>query len=186
MGLRRKKTFGVYREAAKVRAYDERPMLPDGIHLQVFLSRNDHRQPFFLICEKDTLLLVFGGTGRVEFRDTGVLWFPLQPGDHIYIPAGAPTRIDPSPGEELLVLRYKPAEAGLEGVAWYCEGCNAELHRHVFDTATTVPQAGYIEGVEAFNADARSCECGVEHPSVELDRYRWEQLASELASDLTG
>ena len=181
MPLRRKKTFIVFREAEKAGPYDERPMLPDKVQTQVCLSRNDHPQPFFLICAKDTLLAVFSGTGRVEFKHTGVLHFPLVPGDHVYIPAGAPTRVLPQ--TECVLLRYKAHEPGLEAVAWYCEGCDAELHRHVFDTATTYPQEGYLAGCRAFNADEalRSCEgCGWQHPQIDLAPYRWEQLAAQL------
>jgi mannose-6-phosphate isomerase-like protein (cupin superfamily) len=184
VSLRRKKTFVVYREAKKVGAYDERPMLPDDAHVQLCLSRNDHPQPFYLVCEKDTMLVVFAGRGRLAFKDTGVLYFPLEPGDHVYIPAGAPSRIVPEPGSELIVLRYKAQVPGLEGVAWYCDSCGAQLHRHVFDTARTVPQAGYLAGARAFNADAslRSCTCGSHHPALDLGRYRWEQLAAALTA----
>ena len=182
MSLRRKKTFVVYKEAQKVGAYDERPMLPDHIHLQVYLSRNDHPQPFWLICEKDTMLVCFAGTGRVAFQDTGIRWFPFEPGDHVYVPAGAPTRL--LPDSETVVLRYKAQNPGLEGVAWYCEGCGLELYRHVFDTADTVAHRGYVDGTQAFNADSelRTCtRCAAVHPEVDLGRYRWEQLAADLA-----
>lgn len=35
MPLRRKKTFVVFKEAETVGPYDERPMLPDDVHLQI-------------------------------------------------------------------------------------------------------------------------------------------------------
>lgn len=181
MPLKRKKTFRVFREAKKLGPYDERPMLPADVQLQIFLSRNDRPQPFFLICEKDSLLMVFSGTGRVEFKHTSVHWFPLAPADHVYVPAGAATRLLPE--TESVIMRYKAREAGLEGVAWYCERCGGELHRHVFDTAQTVPQAGYLAGTQAFNADEalRRCgTCAAVHPSVDLEGYRWEQLAADL------
>jgi hypothetical protein len=181
MSLPRKKTFVVFREAAKVGPYDERPMMPDDIQLQVGLSRNTHRQPFFLICEKDTLLAAFSGKGRVEFELTNVRYFPFEAGDHVYVPGGAPTRIDPE--SESLILRYKAREPGLEAVAWYCETCHAELYRHVFDPAKLPPQAGYLAGCEAFNADAslRGCEaCDRQHPSIDLSPYNWAELARQL------
>jgi 3-hydroxyanthranilate 3,4-dioxygenase len=181
MPLRRKKTFVVFREAGKLGPYDERPMLPDDVHLQICLSRNDRPQPFFLICEKDTLLAVFSGIGKVEFRGTNVAWFPLAPGDHVYVPAGAPTRLVPD--TESVIMRYKAREPGLEGVAWYCEGCNAELYRHVFDTRVTYPQAGYLAGTAAFNAheDRRRCgRCQTIHPNVDVSGYRWEELLADL------
>ena len=52
----RKKTFQVWREAAKVGAYAEMPMLPDDKQVQVHLSKNDRPQPFYLICGKDCCL----------------------------------------------------------------------------------------------------------------------------------
>jgi hypothetical protein len=33
--------------------------------------------------------------------------------------------------------------AGLEGVAWYCDKCDAEIYREVWDTATTLSQLKY-------------------------------------------
>ena len=181
MPLPRKKTFVAFREAAKLGPYDERPMLPEDIHTQVCLSRNTHRQPFFLICEKDTLLTAFSGTGRVEFELTNVRHFPFEPGDHVFVPAGAPTRIDPD--SESLIMRYKAREAGLEAVAWYCESCHAELYRHVFDTAKVPAQEGYLAGCEAFNGDPtlRHCQaCDREHPPIDLSPYNWADLARQL------
>lgn len=181
MPLRRKKTFVVFKEAPNVGAYDERPMLPDDVQLQICLSRNDHAQPFHLICEHDTLIAVFSGTGKVEFKDTGIRYFPLIAGDHVYVPAGAPTRLLPS--TESLIMRYKPRDAGLEGVAWYCESCGGELYRHVFDTRETFPQEGYLAGTRAFNDDEqrRHCSpCGTVHPPIDLGRYNWESLAAQL------
>ncbi|HLT35416.1 MAG TPA: hypothetical protein VK034_04000 [Enhygromyxa sp.] len=183
MPLARKKTFVVFNEAPKLGPYDERPMLPDSIQTQVFLSRNDRPQPFHLICEKDTLIAVFAGTGAVHMQLTSVRSFPLEPGDHVYVPAGTPTRLVPS--SESIIMRYKAQHPGLEAVAWYCESCETELFRHTFDTAKTCSQAGYLDGCRAYNEDAgrRKCSsCGREHPAVDLAGYRWEQLAEQLAS----
>jgi mannose-6-phosphate isomerase-like protein (cupin superfamily) len=181
MPLPRKKTFVVFKEAGKLGPYDERPMLPDDVGLQICLSRNDHPQPFHLICEQDTLIAVFSGTGKVEIKLTGINYFLLAPGDHVYVPAGTPTRLVPE--TECVIMRYKAREPGLEGVAWYCESCGDELFRHVFDTRETYPQEGYLAGIRAFNADEhrRHCEaCDVVHPTIELGPYRWEQLAAQL------
>jgi 3-hydroxyanthranilate 3,4-dioxygenase len=181
MPLPRKKTFVVFKEADKLGPYDERPMLPDDVHLQICLSRNDHPQPFHLICQHDTLIAVFSGTGKVEIKQTGVNYFPLVAGDHVYVPAGAPTRLVPE--TECVIMRYKPREPGLEGVAWYCEKCGDELFRHVFDTRETFPQEGYLAGTRAFNEDEsrrRCTACDMVHPPVELGPYRWEQLAAQL------
>ena len=176
----RKKTFQLWREAAKVGAYDEMPMLPDDIQIQVHLSRNDRPQPFHLICEKDTLLLLMSGGGAVEFKGTSVDRFPMKPGDFVYVPGGAPHRIAPS--EESVVLRYKPQQPGLEGVAWYCPHCGAEIYREVWDTAKAVPQDMYQKIGERFAGDAalRTCSgCGTVHPPPDLAGLRWTEAARQ-------
>ncbi|MCX4243743.1 cupin domain-containing protein [Paraliomyxa miuraensis] len=179
MPLPRKKTFMVFREAARLGAYDERPMLPADVQTQVYLSRNDVPQPFFLVCEKDTVIAVFSGEGQVQLRATSVRTFPLEPGDHVYVPAGVPTRLVPR--TESVILRYKAREAGLEGVAWYCDACEeVELHRHVFDTEHTLAHEGYLAGCRSFNAEParrRCSRCERVHPPVALEGYRWEELA---------
>ncbi|MEZ4296295.1 MAG: hypothetical protein R3B70_15095 [Polyangiaceae bacterium] len=183
MPLPRKKTFLVFREAQKLGPYDERPMLPEDTHLQICLSRNDRPQPFFLCCEKDTLLAVFSGKGSVDFKETGALRFPFEAGDHVYVPGGAATRIVPD--GECVILRYKAREAGIEAARFYCETCGEELYRHVFDTAKTPSQEGYLAGCTAFNNEdaLRHCEgCGAEHPVIDLSPYRWQALADNLRS----
>lgn len=182
--MARKKTFQTFREAKKAGPYDERPMLPDEIDLQVHLSRNDRPQPFFLICEKDTLIAQLAGAGHVEFKGTAVNAHPLVPGDYVYVPAGAPHRLVPD--GECVTFRYKPVNPGLEGVAWYCAGCGGEVHRDVWDTAETLPQEGYLDACRRFNADAalRICaKCGAEHPAVDLAPYRWEAIAAEIRAE---
>ncbi|MFO7562876.1 MAG: hypothetical protein R6X02_09565 [Enhygromyxa sp.] len=183
MPLPRKKTFVVFKEAPKVGSYDERPMLPDSVGTQVYLSRNDRPQPFYLICEKDTLIAAFAGTGSVQLQLTSVRSFPLEPGDHVYVPAGAATKLVPE--TESIILRYKAQHPGLEAVAWYCESCETELFRHTFDTALTHAQEGYLEGCRAYNEDPgrRTCsKCRREHPGVDVAGYGWEELASQLRS----
>jgi hypothetical protein len=54
----------------------------DEIH-SVHLSRNEEPQPFYLICEKDTLVVVFPGTGRIEREFTSVRSFSLKAGDRV-------------------------------------------------------------------------------------------------------
>ena len=83
----RKKTFQLWREAAKLGAYDEMPMLPEDKQVQVHLSKNDRPQPFYLICGKDTLLSLMSGAARVEFKGTAVDSFTLKPAGFVYVPA---------------------------------------------------------------------------------------------------
>jgi 3-hydroxyanthranilate 3,4-dioxygenase len=183
----RKKTFQLWREAAKVGAYDEMPMLPEDKQVQVHLSRNDRPQPFYLICGKDTLLSLMSGAAKVEFKGTGIDHFALNPGSFVYVPAGAPHRIVPS--ETSIMMRYKQMQAGLEGVAWYCDNCDAEVYREVWDTAAVVSQAKYEEVSSRFAADAllRQCrQCGSTHPAPDLAGFRWSEVARAIASESAG
>jgi mannose-6-phosphate isomerase-like protein (cupin superfamily) len=177
----RKKTFQVLREGRKVGAYDDMPMLPDDIQVQLHLSRNDRPQPFHLICERDTLLLVMSGAATVEFKGTSVDRFALKPGDCVYVPSGTPHRIVPS--EESIMLRYKAQQPGLEGMAWFCEACDAELHREVWDTATALSQDMFSSLGARFAADPalRTCKsCGAVHPAPDLGTFRWAEAAKEI------
>ena len=52
----RKRAFNIFQQAREAGPYDEYPVLPAEIDPQLHLSRNDRPQPFFLICERDTVL----------------------------------------------------------------------------------------------------------------------------------
>ncbi|MGO9700922.1 MAG: cupin domain-containing protein [Xanthobacteraceae bacterium] len=183
----RKKTFQAWREAAKLGPYDEMPMLPDDKQVQVHLSKNDRPQPFYLICGKDSLLSLIAGAAKVEFKGTAVDHFALTPGSFVYVPAGAPHRIVPT--GSTVMMRYKQMHAGLEGIAWYCDDCDAEIHREVWDTATTVSQLKYEEVTSHFAAHAslRTCRhCGSTHPAPDLEGFRWSDVAREIAAESPG
>lgn len=173
--------FMTFKEAASAGSYDELPMLPAGVDPQLHLSRNDVAQPFYLICSKDCTLVQMSGRARIRFAVGSVRYFDAVPGDFVYVPAGAPHRIEPA--EPGIQYRYKAAETGTEGVAWYCESCGSEVWRTVWDTASTVPQRGYLEACETFNADEgrRTCrQCGSLHPAVRFPVERWSQIAAQL------
>ena len=173
-----------FASAAAAGPYDERPMLPDTLDLQLYLSKNDRRQPFFLICQHDTVLFALSGAGHVEYKDTSVLRHVYEVGDHLYIPAGVPHRIAPT--AETIQYRYKLPESELEGVAWYCEQCGHELYREVSEIAAEMPQAAYLRICQGFNADPsrRTCKsCGTIHPTIDLAPYRWAQIAEELSAE---
>ena len=183
--MARKQRFAAFDEAAKRGPYDEYPMLPAGIDPQIHLSRNDRPQPFFLICEHDTVLINMSGQGRVEFPDGPVRYHPVVPGDFVYVPSGTPHRIIPD--GECVQLRYKADHPGLEAVAWFCEECDAEVAREVFDTAQEISQDGYLRACRAFNAAAerRKCAaCGHTHDEIDLAPYRWEAVAAEVRADI--
>jgi hypothetical protein len=164
--------------------YDERPMLPETLDLQIHLSRNDRPQPFFLVCEHDTVLFALSGEGHVEYRDSTVLRHNYEVGDHLYVPAGVPHRIVPA--SETVQYRYKLPESELEGLAWYCEGCGNELYREIFEIKAELPQEAYLRIASAFNADSgrRTCvKCSKVHPALDLSAYRWKAIAAELKAE---
>jgi 3-hydroxyanthranilate 3,4-dioxygenase len=170
--------------AAQAGPYDECPMLPDSLDLQIHLSKNAIKQPFFLICQHDTVLFALAGSGHVEYKDASVLRHSYGVGDHLYVPAGVPHRIVPA--AETIQYRYKLPESELEGVAWYCDGCGAELHREVWELQSELPQEAYLRIARAFNEDVkrRTCAaCGTVHPVLDLSPYRWAELTRMLKEE---
>lgn len=177
----RKRTFQTFREARKLGPFAEMPMLPDEFQLQVRLSRNDRAQPFHSIFDKDTMLVLMSGGGRIEFRGIATRSFELEPGDCIYVPAGTAHRLVHA--RESAVFRYVPQSPLLEGVAWYCRACAHELHREVWSSADTLPQDGYIAATNGFNAGEplRTCtKCGAIHPPVDTAPFRWDEVARQV------
>lgn len=182
----RRRMLHTFKAAQEVGEYDEVPVLPTKVDPQLFMSRDSVPQPFHLICGKDTALVQMTGTAQLFFKDSSVNRFMMTPGDHVYVPAGTPHRVVPS--EESVQLRYKARAAGLEGVAWYCPGCDAELHRVEWDTAATVSQQAYHDACVAFNEDEtlRRCPgCGAQHPRIEMEPFTgWQPLAERLRAEL--
>lgn len=172
-----------YTLAAQSGPYDEASILPESLDITLTLSRNDRPQPFHLICEHDSVIVVMSGSGRVEFKGTSVLHQDYVLGDVVYVPAGTPHRILPS--EESIHHRFKLPESKLEGLAWYCDGCGEELHRVVWALADTLPQEGYSSACDRFNSDEelRRCgRCSTTHPEIDLGGYRWGEIARERRS----
>jgi len=159
-------------------------MLPDDKQVQVHLSKNDRPQPFYLICGKDTVLSLMSGAAKIEFKGTGIDNFAMKPGSFVYVPAGTPHRIVPTGSS--VMMRYKQMHAGLEGVTWYCDNCDAEIYREVWDTAKTLSQLKYQEVCSRFANDAalRRCrQCGSTHPPPDLAGFRWSEVAREIAAE---
>lgn len=179
--MERRRTFQVFEAAGQAGPFDELPMLPDKFNVQLHLSRNDRPQPFFLVCDHDTLVAHLSGDATVEFKESSVLTFDLQPGDYVYVPAGTPHRIVAT--SESVQLRYKADQPRFEGVAWYCEGCGAELWRRDWKLADELPQEGYWRACTEFNdqPSRRTCRsCGSEHPAVDLNGIRWREIAADI------
>jgi hypothetical protein len=177
----RKNRFSTFQEAAARGAYDEYPMLEVGIDPQLHLSRNTIAQPFFLICEQDTMIAQLSGTARIEFRHAAVNYFDAEIGDFVYVPGGTPHRIVPK--SESIQLRYKAEHPGLEAVAWYAEQSDREISRVTWDCADELPQEAYFRACRAFNATPamRTCpDTGTVLPPIDLLPFRWEAVAAEI------
>jgi hypothetical protein len=173
--MQRKNAFDTFKEAPARGPYDEMPMLELGIDPQVHLSRNAIPQPFFLVCESDSMIVQMAGEARVEFRQSPVNYFDTEVGDFVYVPGGTPHRIVPqSPS---IHLRYKAMLPGLEGVAWYRDGAGEEISRIVWNCAQELPQEGYLRACRAFNADPK-LRGGL--PEIDLAPYRWAEIAAEI------
>jgi 3-hydroxyanthranilate 3,4-dioxygenase len=182
--MSRKRMLHTFKEAADRGPYDEYPVLTPEVDPQLHLSKNDRPQPYFLVCEKDSMLVQMSGKGRIEFRGGPVLWLPMVPGDFIYVPARTPHRY--MPDEVSVQYRYKARLAGREAVCWYCETCGTRLAVDTWDTAAELPQEAYLRATRAFNdsAEQRRCaNCGTEHSPIDLSPYRWEAVARELRED---
>lgn len=169
-------------------AYDEYPVLPAGKDPQLHLSRNAKAQPFFLVCEHDTMLAQLSGRGRLEFGGpSSVRFFDMAQGDYAYVPGGYPHRYVPD--SESLQYRYKADKPGLEAVAWYCEKCGGELHRDTWDTAKELPQEAYLRATAAYsdNASLRACKaCGHANPKADASGNKWAEVAAELRAEIGG
>lgn len=179
--LRRKNTLNVFREAAKLGSFDEFPVLRPEVDPQLHVSRNAVNQPFYLCCEKDSVIALVSGRATVQFAAGAVRFFELEPGDFVYVPGGVAHRLRVE--EAGIQLRYKARDAGLEAVAWYCANCSNEVHQHAWDTSGTLPQEGYQSACEQFNRDVerRTCPvCGEVHDPVDLQPYRWRAVADAL------
>jgi 3-hydroxyanthranilate 3,4-dioxygenase len=186
MGLERKKTLNVFREADHAwGSYDDYPVGPKGTDPMPHLSRNRVPQPFFLVCAADQVLVQMAGEGELELKDTSPSRMHLEPGDTVYIPAGVPSRLVPH--AENLQIRLKAYPPAREAVAWYCAGCGELVHARSIEG--DIPQAGYWEAVHLFNGDAalRTCPaCSSVHPPVELGDIAWADVAAALRAEDAG
>lgn len=181
--MARKRMLNTFREAQAAGPYGELPVLADEVDPQFFVSRNDRPQPFFLTCEKDTILVQMSGISTIHFLSSSVNYFKAVPGDFIYIPAGTSHRIIPQ--EESVQYRIKARKSGTEAVSFRCPQCGSELMRQVWNTDEEVSQEAYLRAVTRFNGNEqqRTCsKCGASHPLIDLDGYRWRQIADELKS----
>ncbi len=182
--INRKRFFNVLEMQNTLAEYDELPLILPHIDPQVHGSKNSKPQPFFLICEKDTVLVAMSGDAWVEFRDADVLRQRFLTGDFVYVPGGTPHRIVPK--EAGLHLRYKARDAGREGVAWSCTSCSSTLHRIEWETASVSPQDGYARSCRYYAeaiAGKPCATCGTLAPELDLEGTRWDAMAAALENE---
>ncbi|KHO21650.1 hypothetical protein [Mycolicibacterium setense] len=179
--MTRRRMLDAYKVGATVGNYADLAVLPLDVDPQITLSRNWIDQPFYQIFAEDTVLAAMSGDTTIRMRMSSVNTLRLEIGDHAYIPAGTPHRIEPR--EEGILLRYLAGDAGLEAAAWFCETCGDELYRlewqHDHDAD---PPRVYATACARFNAEteARMCRCcGTVAPEVDLDALGWSGYLAE-------
>lgn len=178
--IRRKNSLNLFREQSKYSNYSEFPVLKPEVDPQLCVSRNEVDQPFYLICEKDTVLAALSGRARVRFLEGPVNYFSLEQGDYVYVPAGYAHRIECA--EASLHLRYKARDPGREAAVFHCTKCRSELHRITWSNAEQPAQAGYAAAVASFNerVEHRTCSCGEVHPPIDGTAFQWTEIAESL------
>ncbi|MDL4821803.1 cupin domain-containing protein [Actinomadura opuntiae] len=171
--MERRRMLHVFKAAGEVGQYEDAPLLPEHVDPQIYLSRNSVAQPFFLVCEKDSVIAQMSGRAQVDLLDTSVNLFDMDPGDMVYIPARTPHRIRPA--DESVQLRYKARHSVLEGAVWTCAACGHVLARREWELPDP-PSRAYAEVLDWFNASVAGepCpECGAEVPSIEPAAFSW-------------
>ena len=184
MDYERSKIADLFALAHKAGPYGDLPATPADLDPQILVSRNDSLQPFFLTCERDSLVVTMSGEGSIEFRDSNVLHFRVTPGDFVYVPAGTPHRVRPE--GPMVQLRFKALDPGSEVVSWHCPECSTELWHREFDATREIAQRAYLEAVESFNGDdaRRRCpKCSAIHPVVDVSGAKWAEIAAWLDAE---
>jgi 3-hydroxyanthranilate 3,4-dioxygenase len=176
----RRKTLNVLKEVALAHgSYDDFPVAPAGVDPAPHLSRNTVPQPFWLVTQKDELLVTMSGEGEIRFKDADRTVMRLGPGDVVYLPARTPSRIVPD--GELVQVRLKALPPFTEAIAWYCDRCDALINSETF--TAEVPQRAYWNAVATYNASAeqRTCPaCGHVNPEAEIGDISWDTVAVAL------
>lgn len=179
--MTRRRMLDTYKVGAQVGNYADMAVLPLDVDPQITLSRNWIDQPFYHIFAEDTVLVAMSGDTVVRMQMSSVNWIRLRIGDHAYIPAGTPHRIEPR--EEGILLRYVAGDAGLEAAAWFCDTCGDELYRLEWQHDNDAdPPRVYAAACARFNAEpeARICRrCGSVAQMIDLDALGWSDYVTE-------
>ncbi len=174
--------FLTFREAGRLGSYAEYPMLPGSFDPQHHLSNNDVEQPFYLICEKDSVLAQMSGSGRLFFKHSNMKYQDLKTGDWIYIPAGTPTRFVPDAPS--VQYRMRARRPGLEAVAFYADDAEGkELFRHTWDADEAISQEEYLKACERFNGSEElrtDPDTGKTLDPIDLSNFAWSDVAEKI------
>lgn len=165
----RRRMLHAFKAAGEVGNYEDAPVLPENVDPQLHLSNNTELQPFYLVCEKDTVLGQLSGTALVRLRASSVNRFDLEPGDMLYVPAGTPHRIEPHSAS--VQIRYKVRDSQREGAVWTCQVCDAQVARLDW-RLTDPPSDSYLAACKWFNqhvADTQCPNCGGAVESVSTE-----------------
>lgn len=173
--MARRRMLQAFTAAQEIGNYAEMPVMPVDVDPQIMLSRNWEKQPFYVVYEEDTVIALMSGNITVRLRDTNVNHWPMMPGDHVYVPAGTPHRIEPA--EESVSIRYIGNDPAYRGAVFACEHCGHELDRLEWQQDLEVDAiAIYAELARRFNEDLeqRSCSiCGTVAEEISLERLGW-------------
>ena len=173
--MARRRMLQTFEAAKDVGNYADVPVMPVDVDPQITISRNWERQPFFLAFEEDTVIALMSGSAIVRLRDTNVTYWPVIPGDHVYVPAGTPHRLEPN--EESVLIRFIGNDPAYRAAIFACERCGEELHRLEWKQDLEVEAVAiYAEVVQRFNDDetARTCRtCGTVADLISLERLGW-------------
>lgn len=178
--MARRRMLQAFEAAKSMGNYEDVPVMPVDVDPQITLSRNTVAQPFYLAFEEDTVIALMSGSANVRLRDTNVTYWPLIPGDHVYVPAGTPHRLEPH--EESVLIRYIGNDPAYRAAVFACEKCGAELDRLEWEQDLEVEAtAVYSEVVRRFNDDeaVRTCAtCGTVADQISIERLGWPETAA--------
>ena len=169
----RRRMLHAFKAAKEVGNYEDAAVLPEHLDPQVHLSRNSLPQPFYLVCEHDTIIGLMSGAAQIRLRGSSVNTFTTGPGDLVYVPAGTPHRIEPvTPSVQ---LRYKVRSSEREAAVWACVHCDKQIARLDW-RVTDPPSAAYALACQWFNeqcAGTLCAGCGQPVADVDLQALGW-------------
>jgi mannose-6-phosphate isomerase-like protein (cupin superfamily) len=172
----RRRVIPAFKTAAEIGNYEDVALIPEDVDPQVELSRNSVTQPFYVVIAEDTVLAQMSGRSTVRMKYSSANRFTTRTGDHVYVPAGTPHRIEPL--ETGVLVRYTSNEPVRRGAAFFCEHCDEEIYRLEWEhDGSVTPVTVYTEVLKRFNGDesGRVCSnCSEIAETISLDELGWD------------